>query len=151
MLESSSTAPKATWNPAKLDHFLAQVQALVEMHNLQRKELLETKSALLEAQSELNAAQRSMAPQSIQRTETADLTPNSILADALHAVPEEAPSATPIENDVEMNWSHSTAVQGSKSTYSPQPPQSKDLRAFDSITIQKLLEEINSCIALLEE
>ncbi|MBL6866679.1 MAG: hypothetical protein ISQ97_06255 [Flavobacteriales bacterium] len=151
MLESSSTAPKATWSPAKLDHFLAQVQALVEMHNLQRKELLETKSALLEAQSELNAAKRSMAPQSIQQTETADLTTNSILTDALHAVPEEAPSATPIENDVEMKWSHSTAVQGSKSTYSPQPPQSKDLRAFDSNTIQKLLEEINSCIALLEE
>lgn len=151
MLESSSTAPKATWSPAKLDHFLAQVQALVEMHNLQRKELLETKSALLEAQSELNAAKRSMAPQSIQQTETADLTTNSILTDALHAVPEEAPSATPIENDVEMKRSHSTAVQGSKSTYSPQPPQSKDLRAFDSNTIQKLLEEINSCIALLEE
>jgi hypothetical protein len=69
----------------------------------------------------------------------------------MHAVPEEASSATQIENDAEMKWSHSTAVQGSKSTYSPQPPQSKDLRAFDSKTIQKLLEEINSCIALLEE
>jgi hypothetical protein len=151
MLESSSTAHQATWNPAKLDHFLAQVQALVEMHNLQRKELLDTKSALLEAQSELNAAKRSMALQSIQQTEAADLTSTSLLADAMHAVPEEASSATQIENDAEMKWSHSTAVQGSKSTYSPQPPQSKDLRAFDSNTIQKLLEEINSCIALLEE
>ena len=72
MLESSSTAHQATWNPAKLDHFLAQVQALVEMYNLQRKELLDTKSALLEAQSELNAAKRSMALQSIQQTEAAD-------------------------------------------------------------------------------
>jgi hypothetical protein len=53
----------------KLDRFLAQVQALVELHNLQRKELLEAKSALREAQIGVECKLEKIELASIQQPE----------------------------------------------------------------------------------
>jgi len=151
MIETTSRSTKATWNPIKLDHFLAQVQALVEMHNLQKKELEEAKSALREAQLELNQRERSSNPQMNQPTEEADLQAALDTRATAHSVPEDENLAFENHSNAGMKWDSLSDIPGSKSIYSPQPHQPQDLRAFDPNMVQKLLEEINSCIALLEE
>lgn len=148
MIDSSSKARVNHWNPNKLDLFLAQVQALVELHEMQQKELAETKSVLREAQKELSEAQSkidSRITSTIEETEST-VTANESSAQRFNASEQ---ISAPLNSELERI--ESTHGRGSKSIYSPQPPQPKDLSAFGRESVQKLLEDINSCIALLEE
>lgn len=135
----------------KLDRFLAQVQALVELHNHQEKELTETKSALQDAQLELKQTRNSIELREIQKIEQAET--ESILGAKEYANrgPEEQNLVGEEFSQTEEKWNDSTDISGSNTLFSPQPPQSQYLRAFSPQTVKKLLEEINSCIALLEE
>ena len=68
-----------------------------------------------------------------------------------YRVPEVEQSAQEQLSEADQKWNHSSDMRDSNTQYSPQPPQSQDLKAFNPETVQKLLEEINSCIALLED
>jgi hypothetical protein len=71
------------------------------------------------------------------------------------AVPEVEQSSAQIEqlSEADQKWSHSQRhVQGFKfNNIHPNPPNQKTSKLSIRKTVQKLLEEINSCIALLEE
>ena len=151
MTETPSTSTDAPWNPMKLERFLAQVQALVELHNLQRKELLEAKSALRDAQMELNQTRKTLELESIQQPEKAENESSFEMKGHAYRVPEVEQSAQEQLSEADQKWNHSSDMRDSNTLYSPQPPQSQDLKAFNPETVQKLLEEINSCIALLED
>jgi hypothetical protein len=148
MIDSSSKARVNHWNPNKLDLFLAQVQALVELHEMQQKELAETKSVLREAQKELSEAQYKI---DSRITSTIEETESTVTANENSAQLFNASEQISAQLNPELERIESTHGRGSKTIYSPQPPQPKDLNAFDRESVQKLLEDINSCIALLEE
>jgi|TARA_B100000768_G_C11279401_1_gene377674 Tfp pilus assembly protein PilE len=150
MTDSASKATETNWNPKTLDIFLVQVQKLMERHELQQKELTETKEALREAQTELTATKQKLAFQAIDRTDQAKLSTAPGAKASPHFQTEDGHLAQ-TTFDAEFEKKESIDVQGSKSTYSPQPHQPQDLRALDQKMVQELLEEINSCIALLEE
>jgi hypothetical protein len=151
MIETPSTSTESPWNPIKLDRFLAQVQALVELHNLQEKELTETKSALLDAQLELKQTQSSLQLQAIQQPEQAETESTFEAKRNAHRGPEEENLVREAFSQAEQKWNDLADISGSNKLYSSQPPQSQNLKAFTPETVQKLLEEINSCIALLED
>ncbi|MDA0303622.1 MAG: hypothetical protein O3B45_04640 [Bacteroidetes bacterium] len=136
-MEESHTIHESTLQPSSLNQLLDQVDALVTAHEQQRADMVVLRSELELARNATREAQQRALTAEQALSEQAALKKESDRHDQLQL-------SLNSENDEPQE------MRVSNSIYSPHLPPNQAIQALDRKVIQELLNEVDSCIALLE-
>lgn len=136
-MEDLYTTHARTPNPSTLNHLLDQVDLLATAHEKQRAKMLILNSEVETARNAIADAQ--------QRAKLAEEALSEQTA-AMEIRDQNDHRSLPL--DSQKNERQEMPV--SNSIYSPHLPPNQAIQALDRKVIQELLNEVDSCIALLE-